>query len=121
MQLTRRHTMKRASEFAMVRTEGSSEAGRFLVLNLARKPDAGAATQPSSFGIITTKRLGHAVVRNLLRRRVREILREHGEPISRGFNVVLVLRHRAVFADYARLEAEFLKLLRRHLHRQESC
>lgn len=121
MQLTRRHTMKRASEFAMVRAEGSSEAGRFLVLNLACKSGAGAVEQPSCFGIITTKRLGHAVVRNLLRRRMREILRKHGEPISKGFNVVLILRHRAVFADYARLEAEFLKLLRRHLNRRESC
>ena len=70
--------MKRASEFAMVRAQGSSAAGRFLVLSTLPYSGEGAGAKESRFGIITTKRLGHAVVRNLLRRRVRELLRAHG-------------------------------------------
>lgn len=120
MQLKRRHTMKRASEFAMVRAEGCSEAGRFLILNLAALP-AGCESLSSRVGIITTKRIGHAVVRNLLRRRMREIVREHGNPVSKGFYVVLVLRNRAAFADYKQLEADFLKLLARQLRKQRAC
>ncbi len=111
MQLTRRQTMKRASEFAMVRTEGSSDSGRFLVLSTCPLP--GGAEAESHFGIITTKRVGHAVTRNLLRRRVREILRAHGDPLARGLYVVLILRNRAALADYAGLEKDFLKLLAR--------
>ncbi len=111
MQLTRRQTMKRASEFAMVRTEGSSESGRFLVLSTCPLP--AGADAASRFGIITTKRLGHAVTRNLLRRRVREILRAHGEPLAQGLYVVLILRNRATWADYSGLEKDFLKLLAR--------
>ncbi len=112
MQLTRRQTMKRASEFAMVRAEGSSDSGRFIVLSTAPLPSG--ADADSRFGIITTKRVGHAVTRNLLRRRMREILRAHGEPLARGLYVVLIMRNRAAWADYAGLEKDFLKLLARH-------
>ncbi len=111
MQLTRRQTMKRASEFAMVRTEGSSDSGRFLVLSTCALP--AGANASSRFGIITTKRVGHAVTRNLLRRRVREILRAHGDPLAKGHYIVLILRNRAAWADYSALEKDFLKLLAR--------
>ena len=111
MQLKRSQTMKRASEFAMVRSEGKSEAGRFLILSTAPLPEG--ADKPSRFGIITTKRIGHAVLRNTLRRRVREILRAHGEPLSMGLCVVIVVRNRAAMTDYAGLEKDFLKLLRK--------
>ena len=39
MQLKRSQTMKRASEFAMVRSKGKSEAGRFLILSTATLPE----------------------------------------------------------------------------------
>ena len=109
--------MKRASEFAMVRTQGASQAGRFLVLSLCPLPapqEGGAPAETGSrFGIITTKRLGHAVTRNLLRRRVREILRQHGDPLAQGYYVVIIPRYTAAAADYAALEKDFLHLLRR--------
>lgn len=112
--------MKRASEFSMARAEGSSDAGRFLVLNTAPHP-AGDA-EPSRFGIITTKRLGHAVTRNLLRRRMREILQARGESLSRGLYVVLILRQRAVMTDYQGLEKDFLRLLSRRQNRiHQAC
>ena len=111
MQLTRRQTMKRASEFALVRARGCSQAGRFLVLNVL--PNLEGAETPSRFGIITTKRCGCAVVRNRLRRRVRELLRAHGDPLQRGFYVVVVLRRRAADVDYAALERDLLRLLQR--------
>lgn len=112
MQLKRCHTMKRASEFALVRARGSSEAGRYLVLSTAPLP--GSAPASSRFGIITTKRVGHAVQRNLLRRRVREILRAHAEPLASGLYVVVILRRRAVYADYATLERELSGLIKKH-------
>ncbi len=116
MQLKRSNTMKRASEFAMVRNAGRSEAGRFLILSTAPMPHADA---PSRFGIITTKRIGHAVIRNLLRRRVREILRAHAAPLAHGLHVVIIVRNRAAMTDYVGLEKDFLKLLARHNNRPQ--
>lgn len=105
--------MKRAAEFAMARDAGQSEAGRFLILNTVPLPAEKGQACPSLFGIITTKRVGHAVVRNRMRRLVREILRKHGEPLSLGLYVVLVVRNRATMTDYQGLEKDFLKLLAR--------
>lgn len=116
MQLKRCHTMKRAFEFAEVRAKGASDAGRFLVLSTAPMPSESPTAAHSLFGIITTKRVGHAVCRNLLRRRVREILRAHAAPLATGLYVVVILRPRAVHADYAALERDFLKLLHRCPH-----
>lgn len=80
---------------------------------LPMQPREDGSAKGSRFGIITTKRLGHAVIRNLLRRRVREILRAHGAPLEKGYYVVLIPRVPAATADYHQLEADFLKLLRR--------
>ena len=137
MKLKRYQTMKRAYEFAHVRSAGSSTAGRLLVLSVApiatltRKtaatslatesslPASQAVSQGSRFGIIATKRVGDAVMRNTLRRRVREVLRLHGEPLSQDLYVVIILRHRAAEATYAQIEREFLKLLPRLLRALE--
>lgn len=112
MQLKRRHTMKRAWEFDLVRTHGSSAAGRFLVLSTAPLA-SGDSTAHSLFGLIATKRVGHAVLRNRLRRQLRELLREHGEPISTGLYVVIILRQRAIHASFDALRADLLKLIHR--------
>lgn len=106
----------------MVRVAGTSEAGRFLVLSTAPLPE-GQENAASRFGIITTKRVGHAVIRNLMRRRVREILRAHGEGLSRGLRVVIIVRNRAASTDYAGLEKDFLKLLQRFSYKRtlSSC
>lgn len=123
MQLTRRQTMKRASEFALVRAAGSSRAGRFLILSTAPLPaeQADAAGGESRFGIITTRRMGHAVKRVLARRRVRELLRRHGEPLANGRYVVVVVRTSAADAAFADLEQDFLRLLKRTLNKQAAC
>lgn len=113
MQLKRCHTMKRAYEFAHVRTQGASHAGRFLVLSVARFSAPAQAEEHSLFGIITTKRVGCAVCRNRLRRRVRELLRAHGEPLSAGHYVVIIVRQRAAHAGYAELERDLRKLISR--------
>ena len=48
-----------------------------------------------------------------IRRRVREILREHGAPFENGVHLVCVLRWRAVEASYADLERDWQKAARK--------
>ena len=56
-----------------------------------------------------SNKIGHAVVRNRIRRRLREIYRLHEPELARGYDIVVVARMRAHDADYHRLEADFLK------------
>jgi len=71
------------------------------------------ATELTSFGIIVTKKVGNAVMRNALRRRIREIIREYANPIMWGGNVVIILRYRASSASYQELEQDFCYCLKR--------
>lgn len=61
-------------------------------------------------GITVGGKLGNAVVRNRLRRRIREIYRTNETRFIPGYDIVVVGRTRAVYARYAVLEKSFLRL-----------
>ena len=65
--------------------------------------------QVSRLGITTSTKLGHAVVRNRVRRRLREIYRIHEEQFLPGYDIVVVARMRAVYAKFSEIERSFLK------------
>lgn len=73
---------------------------------------APAAGRISRFGISVKKALGGAVVRNRIRRRVREILRRNKTEIPTGWDIVIHPRSSVAKAAFAPLEAELVRLLR---------
>lgn len=66
--------------------------------------------QENRLGITTGKKLGNAVTRNRIRRRLREIYRLHEEEFLLGRDLVVVARVRSAFVSYQTLERDFLKL-----------
>jgi ribonuclease P protein component len=68
---------------------------------------------PSRVGFVTSRRLGSAVVRNRLRRRLREIVRQHQNDLRDDFWIVLIARRDAANAGYCALEDEWLRLAKR--------
>ena len=83
----------------------SAHANSYLVL-YARKN----WTATNRVGITASKKLGHAVVRNRVRRRLREIYRLHESQFQRGWDIVVVARTRAVDCDFASLTRAYLSL-----------
>ena len=67
-------------------------------------------TDGNRVGITVSKKLGHAVVRNRTRRRLREIYRLHEDRFLPGCDIVVVARSRAVEAPFADLTASYLRL-----------
>ena len=61
-------------------------------------------------GITTGKKLGHAVVRNRARRRLREVYRLNEHLFKPGFDIVVVARSRCVTADFQKLTNAYLSL-----------
>ena len=61
-------------------------------------------------GLTVSTKLGHAVVRNRIRRRLREVYRLHEDQMVSGRDVVIVARRRAADSSYAQLERSFVKL-----------
>jgi ribonuclease P protein component len=66
----------------------------------------------SRFGFSIKKALGGAVVRNRIRRRVREIVRGHREEIPAGWDIVIHPKSSVARTEFAALTAELLRLLR---------
>ena len=64
-------------------------------------------------GFITTKRLGGAVVRNRVRRRLRDVVRTGQGRLRAGVWIVLVARPAAARAGYQELKDEWLRLAER--------
>jgi ribonuclease P protein component len=64
-------------------------------------------------GLITSKRVGSAVERNKVRRRLREIFRLHQHLLKPDLWIVTIARHPAKLATYQRLESDWLQLARR--------
>jgi ribonuclease P protein component len=65
----------------------------------------------SRYGYAVSKRVGKAVVRTKVRRRLREALRSL--PVREGFDLVITARPEAAQATYQDLKAEVALLLRR--------
>ena len=61
-------------------------------------------------GITTGKKLGHAVVRNRARRRLREVYRLNEHLFKPGYDIVVVARSRCVTADFQKLTKAYLSL-----------
>lgn len=69
--------------------------------------------EPVKLGLITTKKLGNAVVRNRVRRKLRGILQRNGERIVPGYWMVLIARKAAADATSDQLEKEWKWMLHR--------
>ena len=97
------------SEYERVKRDGITERGKFLMLNVM--PVENSA--PWRAGFVTSSRLGGAVIRNRVRRRLREIVRQHQHNLRQGFWFVIIARYEAATATYGALEDEWLRLARR--------
>jgi ribonuclease P protein component len=97
-----------ATEFERVRREGRVIRGPLLSLSVLR-----VDAMPLRAGFITSRKVGGAIVRNRVRRRLREIVRRHQEEIIGGTWVVTIASARAARASYGALEEEWLRLAAR--------
>jgi ribonuclease P protein component len=99
----------RPVEFARVKSEGIAQRGQTLVLGVLAQGDE------KSFraGFVTSKRIGGAVVRNRVRRRLRDIVRTEQGRLREGIWFVVIARPAAASASYGALKDEWLRLAER--------
>ena len=65
-------------------------------------------TGTNRIGITVGKKLGHAVVRNRARRRIREVYRLNEDRFQPGWDIVVVARSRAISAPFDQLTKSYL-------------
>jgi ribonuclease P protein component len=107
LRFPRSSRLVRRKDFEAVYRSGKRQAGRQFVV-FCRRNGLGA----TRFGMSAGRRLGTAVVRNRIRRRIREILRLHQREIATGWDIVIQPRRVVGREPFASLETELVKLLR---------
>ena len=101
--------LKLSREFERVRKEGRAVRGGLLILSVL--PVDGE--KRFRVGLITSRRVGGAVERNRVRRRLREIVRRNQQALKGGIWFVVIARRSAAQTDSAALEGEWLHLAQR--------
>ena len=83
--------------------------GRYMLLGVLKAQGAEAAR----IGIITSRRVGGAVQRNGVRRRIREIARHARPQLLPGLWMVVIAKSAAVAAEFGSLREEWTQLARK--------
>ncbi len=99
--------LRKHAQYCRVQSRGRRLGGKFLLVIFA----------PSSFlnvrfGLTVSKRVGNAVTRNKVKRRLRDILRHH-KAVLGGLDVVWIARAEAASATYADLKNDVVDLMDR--------
>ena len=96
--------LKKNYDFRRAYRKGRSAAEPCLVV-YARRNNTG---RENRVGYTVSNKLGCAVVRNRVRRRLREIYRLNLPRLKKGFDIVIVARVRSRRAEYRQLESAYL-------------
>ena len=95
----------------------TGQANAYMVMYARRNH-----TNGNRVGITVGKKLGHAVVRNRVRRRIREVYRLTEEKFQPGWDIVVVARTRAIKADFSALTDAYLSLAKKMgIQAEEKC
>lgn len=109
-------SLKENRVFRWLYTRGKSAVSPHMVLYCRKN-----GRDYNRFGITASTKLGKAVVRNRVRRRLREIYRLHEQVLQPGYDIVVVARVRAVHSRYAELDKQFLRLAKKLQLLRPSC
>lgn len=107
-QFPRAARLRRPGEFAAVRRLGGRVVRGCLILNW----HGSATVQRSRLGVVTSRKIGPAVVRSRARRLLREVFRRHQHELRRTMDLVLVARPSIAGKALADVERDFLAALR---------
>jgi ribonuclease P protein component len=88
---TKRPRLSRSSDFQRIYRQGSSTASRFLVLYSFRRPAEAGAEGPR-LGLSVSKKLGGAVVRNRVKRLLREAFQGCAGHLAEEYDLVVIAR-----------------------------
>lgn len=92
-------TLKENYEFRRTYQKGVSAVSPVMVL-YCRKNRLGR----NRLGLVSSTKLGHAVVRNRCRRRLREVYRLEKPQLKTGYDIILVARSRTATAPWPELQ-----------------
>lgn len=107
--------VRRRGEFQEAFERGARVHGRYMTVVVAPTPGA-----TCRLGIVASKKLGGAVVRNKAKRLIREVFRNNPPNVQPAVDLVVIPRRELVTAKYPDIEDDFKSVCRRMAMRSVS-
>ena len=105
--MKKRFRVKKEKDFNAIFKEGKSFANRKFVIYRLENNE-----QHFRVGLSVSKKLGNAVTRNLIKRRIRHILIEHKDQLVENVDFVVIARKGVETLGYAEMEKNLLHVLK---------
>ena len=114
--LPRKFRLKKKGDFKMIYNQGKSLANSYLVLYSLKRSDH----KQARIGITVSKKVGKAVERNKIKRRLREAVKLHLHELKEPFDIIFIARPKIKGISYQDVEKNMVSLLRRaHLLKKD--
>ncbi|HCJ66428.1 MAG TPA: ribonuclease P protein component [Elusimicrobia bacterium] len=108
---TKAERLSRNREFRRIFREGKSFSNQNLIIYIyKRSPEEDGQVR---LGLVVSRKLGEAVKRNKLKRRLREIFRLHKHLLKPGLDMIFLPRNQAINCNYQELEKSVLSIFKR--------
>ena len=101
--------IKSKKEFREILNKGQKISSKFFLTYVKKTPE----TDSLKLGFIITKKIGNAVLRNKIKRRIREALRTVGSNAGPGASFVFIARKAAAEASYLNIIEVLNKVLKK--------
>ena len=98
--------VKTHEEFTNIIENGKRQKNKFYNLYIMKNNK-----QIARFGIAVGKKLGNAVYRNKLKRRLRNILTNQKKWFPKGYDYIIIMKEKSKEATFIELEETLLELL----------
>lgn len=108
MGLPKELRLRRSVDVRRVLSKGRTRAGSLTVFYWLNR-DCGSGSRVAT---IASRRLGNAVIRNKVRRRIAELMRSELNDFSAPLDIVVVARRKAASADFDQLKEEIGRIMR---------
>ena len=105
--MKKRFRVKKEKDFSAIFKEGKSFANRKFVIYRLENDE-----QHFRVGLSVSKKLGNAVTRNQIKRRIRHILIEYKNQLVENVDFVVIARKGVEILDYAEMEKNLLHVLK---------
>lgn len=106
--MSKDHRLRKNKQFQRVFRKGRSKANRQFVVYYLQQPHQ----HTFRFGLSVSKRVGNAVVRNRIKRRIREVMREFDVTLDQTKDYVIIARKPTAQMDYQDIRSSLRHVLK---------
>ena len=104
--MNKKYIVKESRVFDEVIETGKKIKNYNFVIFYKEKKDS-----PTKYGITVPKKVGKAHIRNMLKRKVRAIIRNYNKTYEKNYNCIIIIRNSCLNLTYRDLESSLQYLL----------